>query len=135
MNYGYPQNFAAGAYKAPQYQTTPVWQPTPQVRPVSSVEEVRACPIDFDGSVFYFPDIANKRIYTKAINLDGTVSINMYELKENAAAFASGGNNNFVTREEFENAISQLAGLYDQIAKNQLQEDTSVEAEKTAYKF
>jgi hypothetical protein len=51
------------------------------VRPVSSVEEVKASPIDFDGSVFYFPDIANKRIYTKGINLDGTVSINVYELK------------------------------------------------------
>ena len=37
-------------------------------RPVSSIEEVRAASIDFDGSVFYFPDIANKRIYTKQIN-------------------------------------------------------------------
>jgi hypothetical protein len=51
------------------------------VRPVSSVEEVKASPIDFDGSVFYFPDIANKKIYTKSINLDGTVAINVYELK------------------------------------------------------
>ncbi len=34
-------------------------------RPVSSIEEARAQSIDFDGSVFYFPDIANKRIYTK----------------------------------------------------------------------
>jgi hypothetical protein len=51
------------------------------VRPVSSIEEVRACPIDFDGSVFYFTDVANKRIYTKQINLDGTVAINLYELK------------------------------------------------------
>jgi hypothetical protein len=35
----------------------------------------------FCGSVFYFTDVANKRIYTKQINLDGTVSINLYELK------------------------------------------------------
>jgi hypothetical protein len=48
---------------------------------VSSIEEVRACPIDFDGSVFYFADMANKRIYTKQINFDGTASINIYELK------------------------------------------------------
>ena len=48
----------------------------------SSIEEVRASAIDFDGSVFYFPDLANKKIYTKQINLDGTASINMYELKE-----------------------------------------------------
>jgi hypothetical protein len=38
--------------------------------------------IDFDGSVFYFSDLANKKIYTKQFNLDGTVSLNMYELKE-----------------------------------------------------
>ena len=54
----------------------------PQVRPVSSIEEVRASPIDFDGSVFYFPDVANRKIYTKRVNMDGTVSINLYELKD-----------------------------------------------------
>jgi hypothetical protein len=43
-----------------------------RIRPVSSIEEVRAASIDFDGSVFYFSDLANKRIYTKQINLDGT---------------------------------------------------------------
>jgi hypothetical protein len=51
-------------------------------RPVASLEEARAMTIDFDGSVFYFPDLANKRIYTKQINVDGTASLNMYELKE-----------------------------------------------------
>ena len=34
-------------------------------RPVSSLEEARAMSIDFDGSIFYFPDLANQRIYTK----------------------------------------------------------------------
>lgn len=48
-------------------------------RPVSSLEEARAAAIDFDGSVFFFPDLANKRIYTKQINLDGTASMNMYD--------------------------------------------------------
>lgn len=43
-----------------------------RVRPVSSIDEVRAASIDFDGSVFYFPDLANKKIYTKQINMDGT---------------------------------------------------------------
>ena len=37
---------------------------------------------DFDGSIFYFPDLANRRIYTKQINLDGTATLNMYELRE-----------------------------------------------------
>ena len=51
-------------------------------RPVSSLEEARAMSIDFDGSIFYFPDLANQRIYTKQINLDGTATLNVYEYKE-----------------------------------------------------
>ena len=73
-------------------------------RPVSSIDEARATPIDFDGSVFYFPDLANKCIYTKQINLDGTASLFMYELKEIPVPSQA----NFVTREEFENTITQL---------------------------
>ena len=70
----------------------------------SSIEEVKACPIDFDGSVFYFADVANKKIYTKQINLDGTVSINLYELKTDQTANSS----SYVTRQEFEETINQL---------------------------
>ena len=74
------------------------------MRPVSSIEEVRACPIDFDGSVFYFADVANKKIYTKQINLDGTVAINVYELKTDQVTNSS----QYVTRQEFEEVINQL---------------------------
>lgn len=74
-------------------------------RPVSSLEEVRATSIDFDGSVFYFPDLANKRIYTKQINMDGTASLNMYELKPVPKETV----NDYITRAEFEEAIKQLA--------------------------
>lgn len=87
---------------------------TPQVRPVSSIEEVRAYPIDFDGSVFYFPDIANKKIYTKSVNMDGTVAINLYELKNIAAADHS-NDSSYVTRQEFEDTINQLRLLYEEI--------------------
>lgn len=76
-------------------------------RPVSSIEEARAATIDFDGSIFFFPDLANKRIYTKQINIDGTMLMNMYELKE--VPVAEELNPNFyITREEFENTINQL---------------------------
>jgi hypothetical protein len=51
-------------------------------RPVASIEEARASIIDFDGSIFYFPDLANKRIYTKQINMDGTALLCLYELRE-----------------------------------------------------
>lgn len=119
MNYNYPQQqypnqqFAGyGGYKpAPQYpQWTQQTPQLPQVRPVSSIEEVRACPIDFDGSVFYFADVANKRIYTKQINIDGTASINLYELK--VPTQADQNETSYVTRQEFETVINQLKEMY-----------------------
>ena len=94
-------------------------QPQPQIppflkgRPVSSLEEVRAIPIDFDGSVFYFPDIANRRIYTKQLNLDGTALINMYEFKPIPVAQESTTNTDtFVTREEFEETMSKIKEMF-----------------------
>lgn len=83
-------------------------------RPVSSLEEVRATSIDFDGSVFYFPDLANKKIYTKQINMDGTASLYMYELKE--IPTVDQNNNSYITREEFENVINQLKMGFQQQA-------------------
>ena len=76
-------------------------------RPVASMEEARASIIDFDGSIFYFPDLANKRIYTKQINMDGTAILNMYELKEIPTETPAAGAQ-YVTREEFEAAIASL---------------------------
>ena len=76
-------------------------------RPVSSIDEARASLIDFDGTVFYFPDLANRCIYTKQINVDGTATLLMYELKEIPVPSQP----NFVTREEFENTIAQLQKL------------------------
>ena len=109
MNYNYSQTqqqTAQQQFNSPQPRT---YQPTSwnaRVRPVSSIEEVRASSIDFDGSIFYFPDIANKKIYTKWINVDGTAGLNMYELKEVPQQEITSGN--FVTREEFEEAIMQI---------------------------
>ena len=73
-------------------------------RPVSSIEEARAISIDFDGSIFYFPDLANRRIYTKQINMDGTATLNVYELKNEPVVNSS----QYVTREEFETTLAQL---------------------------
>ena len=77
-------------------------------RPVSSIEEAKAAAIDFDGSVFYFPDLANKRIYTKQINLDGTATMSMYELKEMPVPQMRSSEAAFITREEFEEALAQI---------------------------
>lgn len=78
-------------------------------RPVSSIEEARASVVDFDGTIFYFPDLANKCIYTKQINMDGTATLNLYELKQIPVSRET--NDNFVTRDEFETAINQLKAV------------------------
>ena len=86
--------------------------PSLKGRLVSSLEEARATSIDFDGSIFYFPDLANKRIYTKQINMDGTATMNVYELRElpiereESAVIPSV--EKFVTRDEFERALAQF---------------------------
>lgn len=82
-------------------------------RPVSSLEEVRAAAIDFDGTVSFFPDLANGKIYTKQCNVDGTASLNMYELKEIPVP-NSANSNNFVTRDEFNQTMSALKQILAQ---------------------
>lgn len=97
-NYGYQQQ--------PQI-TRPQYINFLKGRPVSSLEEVRAMSVDFDGSISYFPDIANNRIYTKQVNMDGTSTVLMYELTE-IPTVQENFANDYITREEFENAIAQL---------------------------
>lgn len=134
MNYNYPQQQFpqaiqlgySGAYKSmPQYPQWPVTNNiSQQVRPVSSIDEVKACPIDFDGSVFYFTDVANKRIYTKQINLDGTVSINLYELKTDQVTNSA----QYVTKQEFENVINQLYNKFNPLVENSKEQNIQAPA-------
>ena len=111
-NYYQPNLPQTANYQQPSRQiTTPIGL---KGRPVSSIDEARATSIDFDGSVFYFPDLANRCIYTKQINLDGTATLLMYELKEIPVTEQP----NFVTREEFENTITQLKNLLNTAQSN-----------------
>lgn len=99
----YPQNNYN--YYQPQQQMYNGYVPQQALlkgRPVSSIDEVKAANIDFDGSVFIFPDIANKKIYTKQINMDGTSSLLIYSLETKTAQ------PEYVTREEFERVIQAL---------------------------
>ena len=99
-------------YQMPSY----LRQAPPQIglkgRLVSSLEEARATSIDFDGSVFYFPDLASKRIYTKQINMDGTATLCVYELREMPVeredSVSVPSVEKFVTREEFERVLAEL---------------------------
>lgn len=61
-------------------------------RPVSSIDEAKASMIDLDGSVYVFPDINNKRIYTKQVNMDGTASLYTYVRVENNNEQQNNGN-------------------------------------------
>ena len=119
QNYGYyppvqqPMNQQTiPNYTQPNYLRTAQSQNGLKGRLVSSLEEARATSIDFDGSIFYFPDLANKRIYTKQINMDGTATLNVYELKETPIMSENPqitqSMNNFITRDEFEQVIGQI---------------------------
>lgn len=92
-----------------QPQTTQPRQPLLGLkgRPVTGLEEVRAAAIDFDGTISFFPDLANGKIYTKQCNVDGTASLNMYELKE-IPVTPTVNANTYVTRDEFNQAMSAL---------------------------
>ena len=77
-------------------------------RPVSSFEEARVAQIDLDGSVSIFPDLGNKRIYTKRINIDGTATISTYTLDEQPIESTGP---EYATKEE----ISELKATLDAI--------------------
>jgi hypothetical protein len=109
--YGQPNNYYFQPQQQPlrgieylqnQYQQIP--QSGLKGRPVSSIEEVRAAQIDFDGSLFIFPDIANKCIYTKQISATGSAILNKYALFEESQPTLP----TYVTKEEFDTIIGQL---------------------------
>ena len=106
----YPQQYAGGSYMQPQPQQYNSVSGL-KGRPVSSIEEVRAAQIDFDGSLFIFPDIANHRIYTKKVCMDGSAELNTYELIKTPVTTPTNESiqlDNFVTKQELNEVIEQL---------------------------
>lgn len=80
-------------------------------RPVSSYDEAKASMIDLDGSLFVFTDVANKKIYTKQIMLDGTAELKTYVLEDNQNKMQeqqAQQNNMYVLRTDFENVIKSM---------------------------
>lgn len=75
--YGIQQQNQFQQQQIPQQQ---VQQPQHAVLPVSGIEEVKAHPTDMSGNLNYFIDNANKRIYTKQLNVMGVPEINTYTL-------------------------------------------------------
>ena len=109
MNY-YPQTQYNG-YS--QQLNTPPQIPQQNIflkgRPVTSLDEVRAAQIDFDGTLFLFPDIANNKIYTKQITMNGTAAINVYELSKLPVETKQ----EFVTKEEFNETLKHIQALLE----------------------
>ena len=118
-----PQQMNAAMLQYPQQNTQ---QYILKGRPVSSLEEARAAQIDFDGSLFIFPDIANKKIYTKQINLDGTASLNAYSLDQFILPTQPQDTQNYVTKEEFDNIIKELESLKQTIEKRGVKQNEPI---------
>ena len=78
--------------------------------PVTSIDEARASRIDLDGSLFIFPDVTNKKIYTKQINLDGTASLITY-VQETPSSEQEAPLANFLTKEDIISLEEQIKAL------------------------
>ena len=128
----------------PQAPIAPVQQPIARMpvqpilkgKPVTSIDEVRATSVDFDGSISYFPDLANGKIYTKQINMDGTSKILMYEPVDIPQPVMK-GQEDYITREEFNNAISSIQAHFAETQSKQTEKPVkkSAETDKTALIF
>lgn len=114
----------------------PPIQPILKGKPVTSIDEVRATSVDFDGSISYFPDLANGKIYTKQINMDGTSKILMYEPVEIPQPVMK-GQDDFVTREEFNAVIQSIQSHFAESQPKPVEAPVqqSVETSKTALNF
>jgi hypothetical protein len=97
------------AYMMPQATSTLILKG----RPVTSFEEARVAQIDLDGSIFIFPDLGNKRIYTKRINADGTAALYTYTLEEKPVEVI---NIEPVSRDEFNELKKTLEALVAQLS-------------------
>lgn len=121
--YNYPQYGNAYQQNSIQpitggYQSYQTQQPVAQVqqtpqqiikgRPVSSYDEAKASMIDLDGSMFVFPDIANKRIYTKQIMLDGSAELKVYALVEQNKTDETQNSEQYVLKTDFDKAMGAI---------------------------
>lgn len=85
-------------------------------RPVCSLEEVKAAPIDFDGSLHIFPDISNNKIYTKQLGMDGIVKLNVYDLSQIPSSSSNINLENYVTKEELMTVVNQIKEAITQVS-------------------
>lgn len=122
------------------YQPQQIQQPQMQIlkgRPVSSYDEAKASMIDLDGSLFVFTDVANKRIYTKQIMLDGSAELKTYVLEEqpiNQMEQINKQENIYVLRSDFEEAMKQINGKINNIMEGEGYESNGNDVKSNARK-
>ena len=93
-------------------------------RPVSCFEEAQSCPIDWDGSLHIFPDMVNKRIYTKQVASDGSCPIRCYveqQIPQNTSSQVNEPVSNKIITELQERVVmleQQLKGLKNESKSN-----------------
>lgn len=106
INYNLP--YQVVREQSPQfYDQNPQMQGRLKGRPVTSIEEARALSIDLDGSVFYFPDAGNKKIYTKQYNADGSASF-----KEYVEHTPTETQVKYVTQQELATAMESMRAMF-----------------------
>lgn len=111
----------------PQYQ--PSYQQVPQSyiqnytqpsgikgRPVTSIDEAKAAQIDLDGTLTYFPSIAENKIYVKSIGFDGLPVFNVYQLVDNQPTQPTYADNNTVIA--LQKRVEQLESLVKGVTNN-----------------
>ena len=118
MEQQYNVNQYGTQYQMQQPQQAPQYS---KGRPVSSFDEAKAIAIDWDGSIFVFTDVANKKIYTKQIMLDGTAELKTYVLAEPEPAPAptqtQTNGDAYVLRSDFESQIEHMQAEIEELKK------------------
>lgn len=83
-------------------------------RPVASMDEVKGAMVDFDGSVSFFPSLANNKIYTKQIGLDGNPVYSTY-VKQDGIEISSDNRPVGLTQDDFNYAMEGINKRFDDI--------------------
>lgn len=104
-------------------------------RPVTCFEEAQGCAIDWDGSLHVFPDLANKRIYTKQVMPDGSCPIKYYVEQQLPQTTPSQVNEQPVSNkiiEELQNKVAMLEQQLQRLNNNESKSNATVPNVRTA---
>ncbi len=102
----------------PQQQFQPQQQSVNilQGQQVADLETVRGFNIPLDGTITYFPATTGNIIYTKQLQLDGTVALRTYKLTENKEETKKDNIDldEYVKKDEF----NKVKGVLDSLLEN-----------------